>query len=371
MLRTPLPPQPVKFLLVDDAEDNLLVLEALLARPDLVTLKARSGPEALELLLVHEVALALIDVQMPEMDGFELAGLMRGVERTRHVPIIFVTASSRRDDWVFQGYDAGAVDFLTKPVDSKILRHKAETFYQLHTQRQQLARKTLELEETLRFHETFVAAVGHDLRNPLNAMLIASQILSERLEQPDLLRVVARLSASGERMARMLEDLSDLARLRLGQGIELECKPLDLENLVRRLVSEQGVTSAGRTIQLELKGDCMGVWDGGSLERVVSNLLGNAVTHGSASAPVEVLIDGRSEERVLLSFKNGGAIPAPILPTIFDPFKGRRTGAGGTNGLGLGLYIVKKLSEAHGGDVRVHSSEENGTTFVVTLPRRA
>ena len=109
---------PVKFLLVDDLEENLIALEALLRREDLVLLKAHSGREALELLLAHDVALALVDVHMPEMDGFELAELMRGVERTRHVPIIFVTAAMRESHRVFQGYDAGAVDFLFKPIES-------------------------------------------------------------------------------------------------------------------------------------------------------------------------------------------------------------------------------------------------------------
>ena len=114
---------PVKLLLVDDLEENLLALDALLSRDDLTLLKARSGIEALELLLVNDVALALVDVQMPDMDGFELAELMRGSERTRSVPITFVTAGGRESHRIFQGYDAGAVDFLFKPIDPHILRH--------------------------------------------------------------------------------------------------------------------------------------------------------------------------------------------------------------------------------------------------------
>src|SRR6185312_10736222 len=104
--------EPIKYLLVDDLEENLIALEALLRRDGVEILKASSGREALELLLAHDVALALLDVQMPEMDGFELAELMRGAERTRHVPIIFVTAATHEPQRVFQAYDAGAVDFL-------------------------------------------------------------------------------------------------------------------------------------------------------------------------------------------------------------------------------------------------------------------
>src|ERR1043165_4653452 len=122
--------EPLKILLVDDTPDNLVVLEALLRRDGVELLAARSGAEALELLLVHEVALALVDVQMPDMDGFELAELMRGAERTRHVPIIFITAGIREGQHVFKGYDAGAVDFLFKPIDPSILKHKTEVFFQ-------------------------------------------------------------------------------------------------------------------------------------------------------------------------------------------------------------------------------------------------
>src|SRR5882757_2404669 len=120
---------PIKCLLVDDLEENLLALSALLARHDVNVLTARSGSEALELLLVHEVALAFLDVQMPDMDGFELAELMRGSARTRDVPIIFVTAGAQDQHRVFKGYETGAVDFLYKPIEPRILKNKADVFF--------------------------------------------------------------------------------------------------------------------------------------------------------------------------------------------------------------------------------------------------
>src|SRR5471032_733937 len=130
---------PIKCLLVDDLEENLLALSALLASHDVQVLTARSGREALELLLLHDVALAFLDVQMPDMDGFELAELMRGSERTRHIPLIFVTAGAREQQRLFQGYEAGAVDFIYKPIEAHILRNKAQVFFQLYRQKQQLA----------------------------------------------------------------------------------------------------------------------------------------------------------------------------------------------------------------------------------------
>src|ERR1700750_1994353 len=146
-------PPLVKCLLVDDLEENLLALSALLRRDDVEVLTARSGAEALELLLIHDVALAFIDVQMPDMDGFELAELIRGSERTRHVPLIFVTAGARDEHRLFKGYETGAVDFLYKPVDPHLLRNKAAVFFQLYRQRQQLALDLRERTETLRLNE--------------------------------------------------------------------------------------------------------------------------------------------------------------------------------------------------------------------------
>ncbi len=142
----------VKCLLVDDLEENLVALAALLKRDDVELLEARSGAEALELLLVHDVALAFLDVQMPDMDGFELAELMRGSERTRHVPLIFVTAGARDRHRVFKGYETGAVDFLYKPIEAHILKNKADVFFELHRQKQQLAQELFERTETLRLN---------------------------------------------------------------------------------------------------------------------------------------------------------------------------------------------------------------------------
>ena len=151
------PVEPIKFLLVDDVEENLTALEALLKRDDLELVKARSGPEALELLLVHEFALALLDVQMPGMDGFELAELMRSTERTRRIPIIFMSAVATDERRLFRGYEAGAVDYLLKPVDTRILSNKTDLFFELARQRRELAQQRDELSTTA---ESLATALG-------------------------------------------------------------------------------------------------------------------------------------------------------------------------------------------------------------------
>ena len=352
----------VKFLLVDDLEENLVALEALLRRDGLEILKARSGRQALELLLVHDVALALIDVHMPDIDGFELAELMRGTARTRTVPIIFVTAESSEEHRVFQGYDAGAVDFLHKPVDPRILRHKTETFFQLERQRMQLA-------ETLRLNETFVAAVGHDLRNPLNAILTAAQLL-EMTATDDRTRLTAsRLRSSGKRMSAIIDDLFDLARVRLGGGLTIEPGETDLLAIAQRVVTEHQQVHPRRAFDVHPSGDLRGEWDERRLEQVLSNLIGNALRHGARDSVIAIRLDGAGEE-VTFSVHNRGTIPPDILPALFDPFRSGREKAS-REGLGLGLFIVRQVIEAHGGSVEVTSTEQDGTTVGIRLPRRS
>jgi two-component system sensor histidine kinase/response regulator len=358
-MKIPIMP-PVKFLLVDDLDENLVALEALLARDGLQILKARSGRDALELLLEHDVALALIDVQMPDIDGFELAELMRGTSRTRAVPIIFVTAGATEETRIFKGYDAGAVDFLHKPVDPRILRHKTETFFQLERQRQQLA-------ETLRLNETFVAAVGHDLRNPLSAILTAAQLLEITATDDRTKLTIARVRSSGKRMAAMIDDLFDLARVRLGGGIAIEPRETNLLAVVQRVVSEHGQAHPRRAFDIRHEGALKGSWDERRLEQVLSNLIGNAERHGAGDAAITIRI-AESGDGVVFSVHNRGVIPPEVLPVLFDPFRSGREKAS-REGLGLGLFIVNHVVEAHGGSVDVTSNEPAGTTVRVTLPR--
>jgi two-component system, sensor histidine kinase and response regulator len=353
---------PVKFLLVDDRHENLVALEQLLLREDLEILMARSGREALELLLVHDVALALIDVHMPEMDGFELAELMRGSARTRAVPIIFVTASHSEETRIFKGYDAGAVDFLQKPVEPRILWHKTETFFQLERQRQQLV-------ETLRLNETFAAAVGHDLRNPLNAIMTGVQYLEMTATDERTRMTVGRIRSSGKRMSAIIDDLFDLARARLGSGLVIGPTRTDLAAMVRRVVAEHRQIHPRRSFDVSEGGTVVGRWDETRLEQVLSNLLGNAERHGSRDGAITVRLE-ETEDQVTLSVHNRGAIRPELLPVLFDPFRSGYE-RGSRDGLGLGLFIVQQIVEAHGGSIEVTSTEELGTVFVVRLPRFA
>jgi two-component system, sensor histidine kinase and response regulator len=359
---------PVKCLLVDDLEENLLALSALLERPDVELLTARSGREALELLLVHDVALAFLDVQMPEMDGFQLAELMRGSERTRHIPLIFVTAGAREQNRMFKGYESGAVDFIYKPIEPHILQNKAEVFFQLYRQRQQLALELNERTETLRLNEMFSALLAHDLRNPLSAILASAYLLQKRGTDKLGLDTAARIIASGKRMARLIEDMLDLARARLGGGIVVKREPTDFRMLVEKVVREHQAAAPERPIESSFSGDLNVQADPERIAQVASNLIGNAIKHGLAAVPITVQLQG-TPDCVTLAVKNGGTIASETLQHLFDPFRGSQREGGRSEGLGLGLYIVWQIVQAHDGTVEVETGKGDVTAFIVCLPR--
>ena len=360
----------IHCLVVDDVEENLIALTALLSTENVQIHTARSGAEALDLLLRHDMALALLDVHMPEMDGFQLAEIMRGTERTRHVPIIFVTAGMRDQVRMFRGYESGAVDFLYKPIDPHMLRGKADIFFQLHRQKQQLARELHERTETLRLNEMFIAVLGHDLRNPLHAMMLSAHGINRVSTEEPVKQAATRIVSSGNRMSRMIEDLLDLARGRLAGGMQIVREPVDLAAVVGRVVRESQAAKPGRALELRQQGHFNGQWDAGRLAQVASNLIANALQYGDPQEPVIVELDGARENTVEMVVSNAGSIPKDLLPQIFDPFRGRSEPGRRSEGLGLGLYIVKELVEAHEGRVDVTSNPGERIRFSVRLPRR-
>jgi signal transduction histidine kinase len=363
--------QPVKCLIVDDLEENLLAMSALLERDDVQVLTARSGADALELLLIHDVALAFLDVHMPEMDGFELAELLRGSERTRHIPLIFVTAGAREQHRLFKGYETGAVDFIYKPIEPLVLQNKADVFFELYRQRQQLAFELKDRTETLRLNELFSALLAHDLRSPLSAILASAQLLQKRSDDRVSLDTAARIVSSGKRMARMIEDMLDLARARLAGGIIVKREEADFRTLLERVVREHQAAVPARLIESTYDGDCTGLWDPERIAQVASNLIGNALKHGDPDAAVRVRLEGTRGDSVTLMVKNGGTIAPDVLTHLFDPFRGGQRGPGRGEGLGLGLYIVSQIVRAHHGTVDVKTGQEDETCFRVQLPRAA
>ncbi|GAA0513450.1 hypothetical protein CDO46_18460 [Pigmentiphaga sp. NML030171] len=365
-------PRSVKILVVDDIEENIVALEALVQRPDVELLRANSGPEALELLLGHDVALALLDVHMPGMDGFELAELMRGSPRTRHVPIIFLTAADRSTHRTFRGYEAGAVDFLYKPLDPHILRSKIDVFIQLQHQRLQLAEQLDTLTQLLRTNEMFVAVLGHDLRNPLSAIVNISEVLVQTATDDRTRDWAGRIRNSGTRMSRMVDQMLDLAHMRTGTlTLAIGHEPVDLAGLCRGIVQELDPLDDRRAIRLECSGDTHGHWDQDRLQQVFSNLLGNALQHGMPGEPVSISIDGTNDGSVTVKVANSGSLDPDVRTRLFQPFATTAGRSRPSGGLGLGLYIVKELVAIHQGRLTVNCDTEGLTVFEVVLPRRS
>jgi signal transduction histidine kinase len=357
---------PVQVLVVDDNEQNRIAMQALLGRPGVVVLSAASGAQALELLLAHDVALALVDVQMPEMDGFALAELMRGAERTRGVPIIFLTAGPQDAQRSFRGYEAGAVDFLWKPVEPHAIRSKVAVFVELHRQRRQLRDGVAQLQRSLALNDTMAAVLSHDLRTPLSAIAMSAELILRTTGEDATLRAATRIKSSSARMAAMITQLLDFSRIRSG-SLRIEPRPAQLGDICRAAVAELRQARPDARIELHCEGDLAATLDVDRVMQVVSNLASNALQHGTPDRPVQIAAEGTDAATLRLRVVNAGALPDDVRQRLFEPF---RPSQSGTTGLGLGLYIVDHFVRSHGGTVDGRATADGHTVFEVTLPRQ-
>lgn len=358
----------VSILIVDDIEHNLTALSALLARPEVRLLLARSGVEALELLLEHDVAVAILDVNMPGMSGFELASLIRGSPRTSHVPIIFLTATSQDAIRTFQGYEAGAVDFLYKPIEPRIVQSKVAIFVQLELQKRQLAEQLAATRQMLEANEMLMAVLSHDLRTPLSAVMDSAEYLKRATTDENIVTVGRRIENCGRRMTHMVEQLLNLARLQGGR-LPLRRSAVQLDALCQTVIEEFAAKAAAGRLVFERHGDLCGQWDADLIAQAVSNLVSNALAHGAPDMPVRVSACGDTPSEVLVTVENHGAIAPDVVPLLFDAFGTATRARQQGSGLGLGLHIVRLIARTHGGDVSVTSGEQNGTAFTIRLPR--
>jgi signal transduction histidine kinase len=387
---------PIYFLAVDDVEENLIALDALLKRDGLVILRARSGREALELLLKHDVALALVDVQMPEMDGFELAELMRGTGRTQRVPIIFLTAGAADTQRRFRGYEAGAVDFLYKPIEAHILRGKANVFFDLYRQRQEVAAQRDELktateeiarllDESRRYaaalqkadqrKDEFLAMLAHELRNPLAPIRSAVELLhmtgGANGVENEITDIIARQVGH---MSRLIDGLLDVARIARGH-IELRKSHGDLNRIARQTAEDYSrtFTAAGITLAVDLTDEPLPVFgDATRLTQIIGNLLHNAskFTDKGGRVTVATKRDEAQQTAQVCVADTGAGMEAESLTRIFEPFEQvGKSFDSSQGGLGLGLAVAKGLIELHGGSIRAESEGlGKGARFSVAIP---
>jgi PAS domain S-box-containing protein len=226
------------------------------------------------------------------------------------------------------------------------------------------------LEDSVRFAEQFVAILGHDMRNPLNAIRMAAMLMHRKAGEDSETKLAERIMSSTGRMANMVAQLLDLTRSRLAGGIVIERRPSDLDGIVTGVVDELKAVHPTREVRCALCPGARGEWDAGRLAQVVSNLVGNAIQHGEPSKPVDVRVTTTDGDAVLTIHSFGPPIPPELLPVLFDPYRRGETRGVKSEGLGLGLFICEQVVAAHGGRIDVTSSERDGTMFRVRLPRK-
>ncbi len=385
-----------KLLIVDDLPENLLALDALIRDEGRQVFQATSGEEALGLLLQHDFALAILDVQMPDMNGFELAELMRGTEKTKHIPIVFVSAAGREMNYAFTGYESGAVDFLQKPLDIQAVKSKVTVFVELFRQRQAINEQVIaleksrkeqevllcelratqdDLERAVRMRDDFMSIVSHELRTPLNGLVLETQLRKLRLSKGDLSAFTPdKLKTMTERderqinsLVRLIEDMLDVSRIRTGK-LSIRPAHFDLSALVGRVLENYGaqIAAAGCEVTLSAAEPVVGLWDEFRIEQVVVNLLTNALRYGNQK-PVDLRVLATPEGACLEVEDHGIGISAPDLARIFQQFE-RVSSNGVSQGLGLGLFITEQIIASHQGTIEVESHLGQGSLFRVYLP---
>jgi signal transduction histidine kinase len=371
--------EPIHFLLVDDLQENLLALEALLQRDGLNCLKAQSGEQALEFLLTHDVALALLDVQMPSMDGFQLAEFMRGAEVSRHVPIIFLTAGTADRQRRFRGYEAGAVDFLQKPIEADILRSKANVFFDLHQQRRQIMAQRDELEalaqelKTVDRHKNeFLAVLGHEIRNPVMALSAGLHFLRRRRDPETSAEIHDQMDRQVAHLTRLVDDMLDISRIDQGK-IALKKDRVSLRGVLDFAIeaSRPQIDAAGHAFTADIPHDpvCLHA-DQTRLAQVVSNLLNNAARYTPTGGRISLAARVLGDVAEIDVSDTGIGIPPEMQSKIFDLFAQVKSPTErAQEGLGIGLALGKQLVELHGGQISLASSTPGaGSTFRVRLP---
>ena len=397
------PAQRIKILVVDDQPENLLAAEAVLESLGQEVVRAQSGREALRNLLADDFAVILLDVMMPDMDGFETAALIRQRERSRTTPIIFITALGRSEEHIFRGYDVGAVDYLTKPVVPEILRSKVAVFVELarknallqhHAEllekqnreleeanaqlrraedeisrlNHRLERRVVELSEVNRELDAFGYTVSHDLRAPLIRMDGFSQALEEQYgaqldEQGKL--YLHRVRSSSQRMCQLVDDLLNFSRV---SRLEIHPEVVDLSQMASGIAAELTARDPNRRAEFIIAPQITATGDAALLRIVFVNLLENAwkFTRRKESTRIEFGVANEAGANAYFLKDNGAGFDPAYLQKLFRPFE-RLHPSAEFEGTGIGLATVERIVKRHGGRVWAEGAPERGATFYFTL----
>ncbi len=366
--------KPDKILIVDDRPENLYSLETMLGDEGKIEiLTASSGQEALKIAFQEDLSLIMLDVQMPEMDGFEVAHMLKSTKRTRKVPIVFVTAISKEKKYLLQGLGEGAIDYLFKPLDVEVTKAKVNTLLTFYHQQQELEQKNLELASLNEQKNYFLGMASHDLRNPLgNIITLAQFIESDEDKLSDEQKTfLATIISSGQFMLNLLNDLLDVSRIESGNAT-IELNEINIVELIQQSIADNKYHAQKKNISIQysahenipsLHGDAA------QLRLVLNNLISNAIKYSVQGTLVEINVSCNETEVEIAVADQGQGIPEDELDEVFRPFQ--RTSVQSTAGeksTGLGLTIAKKVVEAHNGTISVTSKVGKGTVFSFTLP---
>lgn len=380
---------PATVLIVDDRPENLLTLEGVLQPLGHELVRAGSGEEALRVLLQTDVAVIILDVLMPDMDGFETARRIKERRKTRTIPIIFLTAATLGDTQRLRGYESGAVDYIAKPYEPEVLRAKVAVFLELHMKTRMLRDQASELErrnadlraaqrslaaqaaELARSNaalERFVHVVSHDLREPLRTMSGFLELIDERTatDDPTTRSFIARARAGAARMDRLIEEL---LRSSLAEERRLEMLDVDLGQILGTVLEDltAEIIATGAHVVYEPLPVVRA--DAARIAQVFQNLVSNALKYRSDDPPeVTIWADPGDEGWTLHVRDNGIGVDPQDVPHIFTMFG--RGADHHRDGSGIGLGVCRKIIEAHGGRIWVESAAQGGSTFSFTLPAR-
>lgn len=375
-----------KILIVDDFPENIRALSELIAADDVEIYTASNAEQALELVTQHNFSLGLFDVQMPEITGFELARLIRGVSQYNSLPIIFVTAHSETSELILEGYETGAVDLLFKPLHPHVVRSKVRVFVELDRQRRLLKEKLEEVERLKLVADSanmakghFLANMSHEIRTPLAAVMGFSEMIAKgQLSESEKPEYVSAIKRNGNLLLRLIDDILDFSKIESG-SLDMEKIDFDFADLVKDVDASMSLKAQQKGLNLHFDVDTAQtnwfIGDPTRIKQVLLNVIGNAIKFtpkGNVSVTIkgEPLAGMKPSQRITVLVKDDGIGLTPIQASrLFKPFAQadasttRRFG-----GSGLGLTISKRIANQMGGNVELVDSEQGeGSTFEISF----
>ena len=326
---------------------------------------------AIERVAAGGIDAVLLDLSLPDAHGIETVSRMRAA--APGLPIVVLTGLDD-EQAALHAVKEGAQDYLIKDQVNGALLARAVRYAIERRRADESQRRERAAAETAQLREQFMAVLGHDLRSPLSSIAMSAGLILKNADMNERqLRTVARIAKSADRMNRMISDLLDFTRTRLGGGYTLARRPGSLAEVCRQVIEELEMVHQDRSVVLTTESRGLGDWDPDRVAQLASNLIGNGLQYSPPGTAVRVILADDGPDVVLEVSNHGPPIPPHLLPVVFEPFyRVQAHPAGGsTQSLGLGLYIAHQIVLAHQGRIDVRSNETEGTTFVVRLPRHA